>query len=879
MTEKNSRNNKFTKSRIIIAGFAVSYLLLIFGTAFWIGYHNKNILIKHFDQQATVAAKSLKYMLAPDFHDRALNKNSIPREEELKNRRAFSGFANDSKFIYVYTLVKKDGKFYFSSPTVTPEEAKQQSSWYFHPYNDIPPEMVKAYDTGKTVSISYSDQWGHFRTVAIPETSPAGRKYLSCVDYPTEKINWRIREIYLWSFLIGLLFVLPLIPLLMIYRSKLSELNKFNRKLSDDHKTLEQQISERTEALEKTEKALEDLERRLYLMIEEASIGVYDFYLPSMRIDTNPICRKITGYDGSETLKNHQEWLAVIHPDDLETVKNQLEAHLNNETPVYRLTYRLKKESGQWCWLQDIGKTVQFDEKGNPSKIVGIIQDISEVKYSEERSRFLSESTVEAVIVHENGILLEANRSFFKMFDYSESEIIGKSILEFIPREICQIPPDSKDGFVFETTAYRKDHSEIPLEIHVSPSVYQDKNINVATLYDISNRKEVEKQLIKAREYAESVSQAKNEFISKVSHELRTPMNGIMGMIQLLKNTGLSREQKDYVETVMDSAYSMLSIIDDLLDIARIEKGIFKVVPEEGSLKKTLEFVFKMFKLEAKNKNLELKFIYDPKLPENFLCDHMRIRQIVINLVGNALKFTERGSITIACKLLGEVADKTTVEISISDTGIGIPPDRQKAIFKRFVQADNSSTRQYGGCGLGLAITQDVVKILGGKIQLKSNTGEGSTFTVQLPVSPVAPHPDQMELKLEYSSARKQLKALVVDDNRINRLVAQKLLSQTGIEVVTANDGYEAVALAIEQQFDIIFIDIDMPVMDGLEATRQIRSIIRQSNYMKMPVIIAMTGHVMESDRQACMNAGMNDFLCKPIENDILMKIINSYFG
>jgi signal transduction histidine kinase/DNA-binding response OmpR family regulator len=383
--------------------------------------------------------------------------------------------------------------------------------------------------------------------------------------------------------------------------------------------------------------------------------------------------------------------------------------------------------------------------------------------------------------------------------------------------------------------------------------------------------------LERAMHTALNASQAKSEFLANMSHELRTPMNGLLGMLDLALDGSISGEQKDQLETAQRCAYSLLGLLNDILDLSKIEAGkmLLEKIPFDARV--VVEDCVKSQAAKAAQKKIDLRFVAGAMPPANLLGDPLRVRQIVANLLSNAIKFTDQGRVLVkldcarldCAKLAGAsgAAERVTLTISVSDTGPGIPPEKLPAIFEKFTQADGSITRKYGGTGLGLAITKRLVEIHGGEVRVESQVGKGSTFRVTLPCE-VAPAtvarvlPLQTETRSETPPSESLSRLLLVEDNLVNQKVVLAILRKKGYRIDVANDGREALMKLNAGAYDLVLMDVQMPVLDGLETTRLIR---RESRWDHLPVI-AMTAHAMNGDRERCLQAGMNAYISKPVQ-------------
>jgi signal transduction histidine kinase/CheY-like chemotaxis protein len=397
-------------------------------------------------------------------------------------------------------------------------------------------------------------------------------------------------------------------------------------------------------------------------------------------------------------------------------------------------------------------------------------------------------------------------------------------------------------------------------------------------------------QLIEMRDRAMEGSRAKSEFLANMSHEIRTPMNGILGMTELVLDSELTEEQRDNISTVKSSAESLLSILNDILDFSKIESRKLDVEAAPFALRAAVAASIKPFTLQAQQKGLDLICNVSPDVPAGVVGDSTRIQQVLTNLVGNALKFTEAGHVLVSVTESARIEGTSHLHFSISDTGIGIPADKHAAIFEAFRQADGSTTRQFGGTGLGLTISSTLVALMGGRIWVESEPGVGSTFSfsLNLPVTrladgsaaasepvpaPSAPRtPAPVAPPLEVAPGAPSRRILLVEDNIINQRVAIGMLTKRGHHVTLAQDGGEAVAILERERFDLVLMDLQMPGISGLDATAMIRR--REQATGDHVRIIAMTARAMASDREQCLAAGMDGYLSKPIDRTLLFEAV-----
>jgi signal transduction histidine kinase len=389
--------------------------------------------------------------------------------------------------------------------------------------------------------------------------------------------------------------------------------------------------------------------------------------------------------------------------------------------------------------------------------------------------------------------------------------------------------------------------------------------------------KQIQNQLVLAKDKAEMATNAKSIFLANMSHEIRTPMNGVVGMVEALKSTPLNEEQKEYLDIIDLSSENLLSVINDILDFSKVEAGQIEFENISFNLKDSIEEVIKMLTFKAGQKNLHLNYKFDKNIPEFLIGDPLRIKQVLINFINNAVKFTTEGEVSVDCQLVSTKDNIAEIKFMVSDTGIGISDKNKVKLFKSFSQADASTTRKYGGTGLGLAISKSLSKMMNGKIGVDSEEGKGSTFwfTAKLVIT------DEEHIKSDFDAETGDipmsgLKVLVAEDNAINQRVARFNLEKLDIEVDIAENGEIAFELFKKNNYDIVFMDIQMPVMDGLNATRQIRKYELQTGRSSKIPIIAMTANTLKGDKEDFMDAGLTDYIGKPFKPNELISIINS---
>lgn len=494
------------------------------------------------------------------------------------------------------------------------------------------------------------------------------------------------------------------------------------------------------------------------------------------------------------------------------------------------------------------------------------------------------ESVPDAILLIDKiGKIKYVNSQTEVLFGYTKEELIDNNIELLMPgrfkkehqklrTDYMLNPKIRKMGNGMELFAKHKNQTEFPVEISLSNLETEEGLLICASIRDVSIQKSIEKALNEAIIKSENAVKSKQQFLSNMSHEIRTPMNAIIGFTKVILNTELSKKQREYLTAIKTSGDTLIVLINDILDLAKVDSGklIFEKKPFKLSV--SIKTMLHLFETKILEKNLELIVNYDSTIPDVILGDVVRLHQIIINLVSNAIKFTSEGSITIGVQKLSKTDDTITLEFSVSDTGIGIEKNNIEKIFENFQQAHSQTSRIYGGTGLGLAIVKQLVEAQGGSISVKSKENEGSVFTFVLQFDK-AHGATVLDIDLEELVDYKisGTKVLVVEDVELNQLLMKTLLDDFGFECEIVSNGKIAIEALENNFYDIILMDIQMPVMNGFQATDYIRNVLQ----LNTP-IIALTADVTTVDLEKCKIFGMNDFVAKPVDDRKLFnKIIN----
>jgi PAS domain S-box-containing protein len=652
-------------------------------------------------------------------------------------------------------------------------------------------------------------------------------------------------------------------------------------------------------------KALVENSSELLTLIDEH--GNYIF--------SGPSTYRMLGYRAEDLIGKCA--LSLVHPDDAPRLENLLK-EFKDKDQLYVYDYRFKTASGEWIWLETFATNLLHEEI---KAIVVASRDITERKIkdlelakSELKYKSLFENNPDLVYYQDrDGYIRDSNPMKAKLYNLSSDQVIGKHYSHFIPEEAKELSekhlqialqgiPTKFEQTLFMPSigvTYYIDVSKIPViadgevvGVHtISKDITAAKNAqetikkqaeNLQKLNDelqlqseelttqAANLKALNIQLQKERKKADEANKAKGTFLATMSHEIRTPMNGVIGMSALLCETDLNDEQRDYAETIRNSGEALLTVINDILDFSKIESGKMELDPQPFLLRKCVEEVLDLFATKASMTGIDLVYYFDEKIPAEIFADSLRLRQILVNLVGNAVKFTTEGEVFIDVKLLTQQNNRLSLEFEIKDTGIGIPSEKVGHLFKAFTQVDSSTTRKYGGTGLGLVICERLVKLMGGDIRIESVEGKGTSFIFSIDCEQSHQLTGQhTDLEMQFTGDKK---VLLVDDNHTNLKVLKLQLERYGLKTTAAPSGKEALQIIDEgTRFDLIISDMQMPHMDGVDLSRE----IKQKDPSAKIILLSSIG----DETQKKYPGLFAQILTKPAKQHQLLRVVHQVFN
>ncbi len=629
-------------------------------------------------------------------------------------------------------------------------------------------------------------------------------------------------------------------------------------------------ISERKHA----EELLKESEERFRNMANSAPVLIWIAGADKLCYWFNKVWFDFTGRSMEQEYGNG--WAEGVHPEDFDRCLETYTTSFDNRQS-FSMEYRLRAADGQYRWLIDNG--VPTFSENTFTGYIGSCMDITDIKLLEMRQaqfyRLFNTSPDLMGICDSSGGFTMMNPAGIEKLNYPEQELYVMPFIKLVHpddrlrtiEEVRKVPRGSVAP-AFENRLVSKDG----MVFWFSWQCYYDLDgLIYANAHDISLRKQHEQELEQAKSAAEAANRAKSDFLANMSHEIRTPMNGVIGMTQLLKMTDLTEEQKDYVETLASSGKNLLTLINDILDLSKIESGKVTIEMVDFSLKHCIHDVVQTQKSVAYQKGLSFTLNLPDDLPGLVTGDQLRIKQIIVNLIGNAIKFTEKGSVTLTLQVLKHQSGGALIQFSVQDTGIGISEEALEKIFQPFSQEAVSTSRLYGGTGLGLTISQSLAELMDGKITVESTQGVGSCFRLTIPFSVISKSAPEIEVHTDKTVLweGKPLRILLVEDNPVNIRFQTALLKKIGHDVVVAENGIDCLSLYKQSPFDLILMDIQMPLMNGEEALREIRKQEVGTPYHQP--VIALTAYSLRDDKERFIGAGFDGYVSKPLEVDLLV--------
>ena len=648
---------------------------------------------------------------------------------------------------------------------------------------------------------------------------------------------------------------------------------------SIERNALLKQLSEKTKINQKYTDELIKENTKLSHAQKLAHIGSWGWNKSTNGLTLSDELFEIYGLTHEETDATYELLLEKVHQEDREFTKKMILGTYKTQIP-FNFYHRIVRPNNEIRMIHSIGK-VNKDNNGKPIIMFGTSQDVTERMKGEELELLAIAATKSfnsVVIANKHGEIEWVNEGFTKLSGYKLEDINPdeKSLFKIIKEVNFQKGKDfsqhtfGKTPISYERECLTKDGKKYWVISTITPVLDKKGEIEriIAIDTDITHRKQVEEELLR-------INNIKEQFLTNMSHEIRTPMNAIVGFTDLLLKTELTADQKQCIDAVKTSGRNLIVIINDILDFSKIEAGKITFEQIEFDLKHLISTLTELILPKSMEKNIKISTKIDKRIPEQLIGDPTRLNQIFLNLVGNAIKFTEKGDVKIYADFVSEDDEHIELKFSVKDTGIGIPEDKLGCVFEGFMQATNDTNRKYCGTGLGLTIVKQLVELQGGSIAVKSTINLGTSFIFNLKFQKILP---SLALKSEFSGKTSELEhievlnILLVEDNRLNQILAKKVLTNWKWNVDVADNGLIALQKLKNTTYDIVLMDIQMPEMDGYEATRQIRKL---SNPTKRDIpIIALTAHAITGETEKCYNAGMNDYITKPFDEKVLYEKI-----
>lgn len=631
-----------------------------------------------------------------------------------------------------------------------------------------------------------------------------------------------------------------------------------------------------------------DLESRFNLVVSGSKAGVYDWDIVQDRVFWSDRMKAILGAGSYLFSDASQFFWQRVHPDDIDAVRDALQGHLEHCWP-FDVECRVQTDAQYYVWVNITGQAV-WGKEGQALRLAGSVVDITDRKRTEvelqEREKLI-EAILDALplsvyVKDAHGCMRFFNEEMEKNSGIAREKAIGRTDFELFDAArahkmmVEDMLVKKKEEPLLTEESLDVNHKHVwwlsgKKVLHYTPLNHASEDWILGFALDITARKQSELDMMAAKDEAEHAARAKGEFLSTMSHEIRTPLNSVIGTAGLLLDCHLDDEQQRYVSLIKQSGEHLLGLINDILDFSKLDAGKMLVDNHPYLVQEQFTLIATILSEQAKHKGLQLKTFVGADVPPSLLGDAHKIRQVLLNLASNAIKFTQEGEVHIKVIVATQESEQRRLIFSVEDTGIGIPEGKIGLLFGEFSQVDASTTRKFGGTGLGLAISKKLVELMGGQIGVQSQEGVGSRFWFALPLIASEMTAAQALPQVEEAGEQRALTILVAEDNAANQMLIRAILKKLGHEVTIAPNGVEALALVQQADYDLVLMDMQMPEMDGLEATQHIRALGHR--YSDLP-IIALTANALEGDRDRVMDAGMNDYLSKPIDIAKLKKAL-----
>ena len=630
------------------------------------------------------------------------------------------------------------------------------------------------------------------------------------------------------------------------------------------------------------QRALHASEERHRFVVENLSEGIIILDLEGKVTFVNKRMEELTGYS-KEELKGKKSYELLVSEENREVMKNNIKQRQKGISQDYAIEF-IHKSGAKW--LGGVKGSPYKNSKGEIVGAMGAVIDLTgqqlaefRVRESEQILRKVIDTSLDAVInIDEKGDVIEWSEQATNIFGWTRAEAIGNNMGTLIvPHQHREAHARGMKHFLktgegpvlnnrIEITAIDRHEREFPIELSISPLKIEGKHYFSGFIRDITDRKKNEQDLISAKQAAEQAQLAEQQFLANMSHEIRTPMNAVIGMTHLLYETNPTEDQKEYLDSLRFSADSLMGIISNILDLSKIEANELEFEQRTFNLLELLKSLQQTFQFKVREKPISVVLEMDPKIENHLVGDSVRLTQILTNLLGNASKFTRKGTIGVKTKMLAATGGQYIIQLQVHDTGIGIDTDNIDKIFENFKQADVKITRKFGGTGLGLTIVKQLVELQGGSIEVQSKKDAGSTFTVVIPFKDSGIAQSEVSLKDDrehnISEILKTTNLLIVEDNPMNQKLIIKIMELWECPYEIASSGFLALEKTAQKKFDIILMDIHMPEMDGCETTVKIRT--DENNLNQKTPIIALTAAALLEEKNRALESGMDDFLTKP---------------